>query len=126
MKWPRISVGRAFLTVALACTLSAGCTSIPEPIESVTVRGADFEVMKVLNAEEVAEFQRQWQGKVIVDTRFDLSVGRHFKLDVRHRESVTRLLYMTTGHVTVLATTRSPVYRVGEVRAFNRLLGAAP
>lgn len=127
MKSSRSFVVRALSFAGLVCVLSAGCTSAPKPIESVTVRDADFEIVKVLGEAEVREFESLLQQKDVVEAPFREGTGRrHYKLDVgRSGTSGRRWLYETTGHVTVLSAMRMPVYRLRDPGAFNRVIGAA-
>lgn len=111
---------------SFALVLLAGCASTPKPVSAITVRDSNFDVVQVLDTGEIAEFQRLWQTKSLVDAPFDESKGRHFKLDLRRGTPQERWLYMTTGHVRLLAMVHTPVYKVSEVQAFNRLIGATP
>jgi hypothetical protein len=102
----------------------AGCAS-PAAITGVSVRDADYEVVKVLAPDEVAEFRRQWEDKQEVKAPPSDVEGQHFKLDIERQDSGGRWLYQTTGYVRLLSKEAKPIYKVQDPEAFNRLIGAA-
>jgi len=107
----------------LVATLVSGCAS-PVPITGVSVRDDEFQVVKVLAPAELAEFQRQWEEMVTVEVALPDAGGRHFKLDIDHRIAGGRWLYQTTGYVQLLSKAETPVYKVPNPVAFNRLIRA--
>ena len=109
------------ITVVVLLFLS-GCSA--GPITSVTVRDAQFKVVKQLTASELAAFERHWSSKVEVKASLEDAGGRHFKLDVERGEKGNRWLYQTSGYVEVLSVLKKPVYRVREPESFNELIGA--
>ncbi len=98
----------------------------PAPITGVSVRDAHFQVVKVLAPTEITAFRQHWQGKQKVEASLSEIGGQHFKIDIRHQGSQRggRWLYRTTGYVWLLDKFATPVYKVQDPKAFNRLIGA--
>lgn len=117
------------MRLAIPCLLavfSSACAETP-PITGVRVLDEHFKVVKVLDASEIADFERMWNGKKEVDAALQDSGGRHFKIDIeRGRASGSRWLYQSTG-LTRLLTVKAgrPVYRLQAPEAFNALIGVA-
>lgn len=117
------------LTLALFLTcLSTACVSV-QPIKSVEVRNANFDVIKKLGADELYDFERHWAAKEA--TELDTNTSRsllgdeHFKLDIASQKYGGRWLYYTSGYVQLLAIKRKNVtiYKLNDVESFNRLIG---
>lgn len=117
------------MRLALPCllaVLSSACVKAP-PITGVRVLDERFRVVKVLDASEIADFERMWDGKKQTDAALQDSGGRHFKIDIeRGRASSNRWLYQSTGLARVLTVKAGrPVYRLQAPEAFNALIGVA-
>jgi hypothetical protein len=93
-------------------------------IARVSVRDDQFEVVKVLTPAERAEFQRYWDQKQEVKAALADVGGAHFALDIKCEESGGRWLYKTTGYVQFLSKKVTPVYKLRDPEAFNKLIGA--
>jgi hypothetical protein len=114
----------ARLVAALPIALLVGCAA-PGPITGVSVRDANFDVVKVLSPAELAEFTRLWENKQEVQASLNNVGGQHFKVDIdRQQKSGGRWLYQTTGYAQYLDPLAQPVYKLQEPEAFNRLIGA--
>jgi hypothetical protein len=100
-----------------------GCASLVQ-VKCVSIRDDKFEVVKELAPADLSEFQRQWSEKAIAKVSLSDVGGMHFKLDVGRGGSGERWLYQTTGYVQVLSKQESPVYKLPDPEAFNRLIGA--
>jgi hypothetical protein len=98
---------------------------IRAPITRVSVRDAEFEVVKVLTPAELAAFRRHWENKKEVKVSFSKLGGENFPLDIQRLYSSQRWVYKTTGYVRVLSKKVKPVYKLQDPKAFNRLIGAA-
>ena len=107
----------------VTAALMGGCAS-PAPITGVSVRDAEFQVVKVLGPAELSEFRRHWENKQEVEAALSNVGGQHFKIDVDRRGAGDRWLYQTTGYVQVLDPWKTPVYKLQDPEAFNRLIGA--
>jgi hypothetical protein len=107
----------------LVAALVGGCAS-PDPITEVSVRDAQFQIVKVLTPAELSEFRRQWENKQEVTATLSNVGGEHFNIDIDRRGAGDRWLYQTTGHVQLLDPWRTPVYKLQDPEAFNRLIGA--
>jgi hypothetical protein len=94
------------------------------PITAVTVRDADFNVVKVLSADEVPRFEELWTTKTEAGASLEDVGGSHYKLDIESKDSGDRWLYQSTGHVQVLSTKGASVYRIRDPSRFNELIGA--
>ena len=101
--------------------LLASCAG---PITGVSVRNANFDVVKTLTPSELPEFTRLWDSKEQVDVERKKVGGTHFKLDIMRTNRDGRWLYWSTGYVWLLDVFPHPVYRIREPEAFNRLIGA--
>jgi hypothetical protein len=106
----------------MAVVLIGGCTSSAPT--RVSVRDAHFDLVKELPPSELSEFQRQWENKQVVETPPSDLGGEHYKVDVGHRGGGGRWLYYTTGHVQSLSHHVTPVYKLSDPEAFNKLIGA--
>lgn len=109
----------------LFAILSTACAKTP-PITRVTILDEQFRVVKVLDAPEIAEFERAWEEKEETDAGLRDAGGLHFKIDIeRASASSNRWLYQSTGFVRVLTMKAGrPVYRLQDPEAFNTLIGA--
>ena len=94
-------------------------------IEKVTVRNAEFEIVKTIESgEQLSAFETQWLQKTEIKNSpmFQLS-KRHFKLDIVSAGKSTRWLYETNGSVRVLTKGPASDYSLSDPKAFNGLLG---
>jgi hypothetical protein len=108
----------------LAAALVGGCSS-PDPITNVSVRDARFEVVKVLTTAELSEFQRQWGNKEDIEATLSNVGGQLFLIDIDRKRPGDRWLYQTTGYVQMLNKgPKTPVYKLRDPDAFNKLIGA--
>ena len=114
-----------FAMPCLLALLSVACARTP-PITRVTILDEHFRLVKVLDAAEVAEFERAWEEKEETDAVSGDAGGLHFKIDIeRAGASGNRWLYRSTGVAQVLTMKAGrPVYRLQDPEAFNRLIGA--
>jgi len=112
-----------FSLVLVAVSLVVGCHS-PVSIAGVSIRDDQFQVVVNLTPAELSQFQQQWEDKKVVEVTLSDVGGRHFKLDIDYRRTRDRWLYQTTGYVQVLSKAKTPVYKVPNPKAFNRLIGA--
>lgn len=105
-------------------TLEEIRTSAPgAPIKAVTVRDAEFAVVRSLDANELSTFESNWNAKDEAPVSFGSVGGKHFKLDITGGGD-GRWLYQTTGYTTRLSKTDTPVYKIKNVEDFNKLIGA--
>lgn len=102
-----------------------GACSEPEPITAVSVRDANFQIVKTLTSAELPEFTRLWEEKEEIRVPPPSLGGQHFKLDITSRDLGGRWLYQTTGYVQYLDPKTKPVYKLHDSERFNRLIGAA-
>jgi hypothetical protein len=91
----------------------------------VSVRDANFRVVKVLAPAELAAFQEHWQNKQEVKTTFFKLGPQHYKLYIERRDADDQWLYMADGYVQVLSKQAMPAYKLQNPEVFNRLIGAA-
>src|SRR5688572_27472554 len=98
----RISLG------LIVIVLIGGCASAV-PVTRVSVRDAQFDLVKSLSPAELSEFQRQWENKQIVETLLSDVGGEHFKVDIERNGNGDRWLYHSTGHVQLLSKKATPV-----------------
>jgi hypothetical protein len=121
---PSVVGTRLAICILGAAFLGACATSAPGPIRAVSVRNAQFEVVKILAPSELPEFAWQWENKRKVEASPGSLGGQHLKLDVQRQGSNGRWLYQTTGYVHLLSMQTQPIYRLPEPETFNRLIGA--
>jgi hypothetical protein len=114
----RALVGCALIALS-ACTTS-------EPVTAVTVRDANFAVVKELSVPEVESFTQLWGNKVKVAETFTLSEKHHYKLDIGGGADPGRWLYNPNGQTSELDPMVQPVFRLQNIEAFNKLIGATP
>ena len=112
----------ARLVAALPIALLVGCATLG-PITGVSVRDANFQVVKVLSPAELVDFTRLWENKQEVQASLNSVEGQHFKVDITRQQSSARWLYQTTGYAQYLDPLAQPVYKLQEPEAFNRLIG---
>lgn len=114
-----------FAMPCVLALLSVACVKTP-PITRVTILDEQFRVVKVLDASEIAEFERAWEKKEETDAVLQDAGGLHFKIDIeRASASGNRWLYQSTGFARVLTMKAGrPVYRLQDPEAFNTLIGA--
>lgn len=113
------------LTLSVLAFLSATCAK-GQPVTRVRVLDADFKLAKVLDAAEIADFERAWKEKRAVEAEFQDVGGRHFKIDVERADaSSSRWLYRSTGHARLLTVKATRVYKLQHPAAFNALIGAS-
>jgi len=99
--------------------------STPAPIMEVSVRDADFRVVKVLAPDELVAFRQHWENKQEVKGILFKIGPQHYKLDVERQDTGARWIYQTTGYVQVLSKFgKPPVYKLQDPETFNRLIGA--
>jgi hypothetical protein len=103
--------------------LVGGCASATR-FTNVSVRDTEFREVKVLTAGELAEFRQQWKNKQEVKASLSEVGGQHFKLDIARQGTGDRWLYQTTGYVQLLSMQATPVYKLQDPQAFNRLIGS--
>lgn len=107
----------------IASALIGGCTSLVQ-VNHVSIRDEKFDVVKELDPAELSVFQQQWSEKVITNPTLSEVGGLHFKLDIGCGDTSERWLYQTSGHIQKLSKQDSPVYKLPNPEAFNRLIGA--
>ncbi|MEX0701292.1 MAG: hypothetical protein WD069_04280 [Planctomycetales bacterium] len=114
----RILLGFLGFAVPTACAMA-------QPITGVTVRDANFEVVKTLSSAEIAEFDRHWAQRVEIDVSGIEANSPHYKLDlICGGDRGGRWIYHTSGHVTLLSKTVQPAYELADPQSFNRLIGS--
>jgi len=102
-------------------------------IVQVTVRGADFEVVKTISRDpDLARFREMWSRIIEVEPAPENSAARRFtyKLDIVFGTRSSRWPYDPAGFVKLLAiwpaVCIAPLYALPSVGEFNALLGIDP
>lgn len=94
------------------------------PVTAVTVRDKNFEVVKKLQPQELADFQRLWDARQKTAKAQPPNSGVHYKLDIERGSDGARWLYQPTGNTAVvLSHKKQSAYTIPEQEAFNVLLG---
>jgi hypothetical protein len=115
---------RRWIPASLLAIVVVACAA-SEPITAVTSHAGDLRLLKHLTQGEVAQFQVQWDAKREVDGSFNHGGEDLVVLDITRGGRSERWHYRTSGYLQVLAMNSTPVYKVQDVVAFNRLVGAA-
>lgn len=96
----------------------------PAPITGVTIRDDNFEVIKVLGKDELADFLRHWHSKQQVKKSLIDAGGKRFWINIQRGEKSVRWEYRSDGCVQLLSKKQFPVYELQDPAAFNKIIGA--
>jgi hypothetical protein len=95
------------------------------PVTSVSLRTSASARLQRLSTAQVASFNELWAARTEVPVAFADTQGTAIKLSIGYSGRGTIWLYKSSGYATVLTMGRTPVYKLADVEAFNKLIAAA-
>jgi hypothetical protein len=111
-----------------ASVLLAACASerpLDAPVTHVSVRSLDSSAWRPLTDEQVATFNELWSARTETPISFMRVEGAILKLSIGTPGRGAIWYYKSSGYATRLTMGVTPVYKLSNVDALNKLLGIA-